>query len=42
MNINIKYFGLIAEVTKCEEETLSFSGNLISELLNDLKLFDIN
>lgn len=36
MNINIKYFGLIAEVTKCEEETLSFSGNLISELLNDL------
>lgn len=33
MIINIKYFGLIAEVTQCEEEAIAFSGNLISELL---------
>ena len=38
MTITLKYFGLIAEVTKCEEENLSFSGNLISELLNNLYL----
>jgi sulfur-carrier protein len=38
MTITLKYFGLIAEVTKCEEENLSFSGNLIAELLNNLYL----
>ena len=38
MTITLKYFGLIAEVTKCEEEKLSFSGNLIAELLNYLYL----
>ena len=34
MTIHIKYFGLLAEVTKCEEETILFSGSLISELLD--------
>ncbi|MDO7173306.1 MoaD/ThiS family protein [Mariniflexile sp. AS56] len=36
MNISIKYFGFIAEVTDCEEETISFSGTTISELLDVL------
>lgn len=33
MHINIKYFGQIAEVTSKEEESLEFSGHLVSELL---------
>ena len=36
MNICIKYFGFIAEVTHCEEEIIDFSGQLISELLATL------
>ena len=36
MNINIKYFGLIAEVTHCPEETVNFSGNAVSDLLDVL------
>ena len=32
----IKYFGMLAEVTKCEEETIDFSGTYISELLEAL------
>ena len=36
MNITIKYFGQIAEVTEVEEESLEFSGSLISELLDVL------
>ena len=36
MHITIKYFGQIAEVTKTEEESLDFSGNLVSELLETL------
>ncbi|CAH8283299.1 molybdopterin synthase sulfur carrier subunit [Mariniflexile fucanivorans] len=36
MRITIKYFGLIAEVTQCEEETIQFSGHLISEVLEIL------
>ena len=36
MRITIKYFGLIAEVTQCEEETIQFSGYLISEVLEIL------
>ena len=38
MQITIKYFGLIAEITKCEEEQISFTKNTISELLEDLFL----
>ena len=34
MKITIKYFGQIAEVTQLEEESLEFSGTLISELLD--------
>ena len=33
MQITVKYFGQIAELTQLEEETLEFSGNLVSELL---------
>lgn len=36
MYITIKYFGQIAEVTQTSEESLEFSGNLISELLETL------
>ncbi|MGB5419848.1 MoaD/ThiS family protein [Algibacter sp.] len=36
MRINIKYFGQIAEVTKTEEESLEFSGSLVSELIDTL------
>jgi len=38
MRITIKYFGQIAEVTKTEEESLEFSGSLISELLETLNV----
>ncbi|MFI1743378.1 MoaD/ThiS family protein [Thalassobellus sediminis] len=34
MHITVKYFGQIAEVTQQEEESLEFSGSLISELLD--------
>ncbi|WP_142785752.1 MoaD/ThiS family protein [Changchengzhania lutea] len=34
MYITIKYFGQIAELTQMEEESLEFSGTLISELLD--------
>ncbi len=37
MNITIKYFGLIAEITKQNEETIDFSGHSITELLEYLK-----
>ncbi|GAA3629744.1 MoaD/ThiS family protein [Flavivirga jejuensis] len=36
MLITIKYFGQIAEVTRREEESLEFSGSLISELIEQL------
>lgn len=36
MHITIKYFGQIAEVTQKKEESLEFSGQQISELLNML------
>jgi molybdopterin synthase sulfur carrier subunit len=36
MNITIKYFGQIAEVTQKEGESMEFSGMLISELLDAL------
>ena len=36
MLITIKYFGQIAEVTSKEEESLEFSGDTISDLLNAL------
>lgn len=36
MNLNIKYFGLLVEITQCSEETVSFSKTTVSELLNFL------
>lgn len=36
MLITIKYFGQIAEVTQKEEESLEFSGALVSELIEQL------
>lgn len=33
MQLNIKYFGLIAELTQCYEEVFEFSGATVSELL---------
>ena len=36
MDLTIKYFGMLAEVTQCDEEVLSFSENRISELLKAL------
>ncbi len=36
MQITVKYFGQLAELTQLEEETLEFSGNFVSELLETL------
>lgn len=38
MKLTIKYFGLLAEITKCNEEQIEFSGNLIDELLDTIFL----
>ncbi len=36
MQIKIKYFGMLTEVTNCQEEIIDFSGIYISELLEKL------
>ncbi len=36
MELNIKYFGILAEVTQCNEETFVFKKQTISELITDL------
>lgn len=36
MRLNIKYFGVIAEITKCHEEDLEFSESSVDDLLNIL------
>lgn len=36
MNLKIKYFGLLAEITDCNEETIVFSGSSIADLLDTL------
>jgi molybdopterin synthase sulfur carrier subunit len=33
MTINVKYFGLIAEITACEKETILFRKSNVSEFL---------
>ena len=38
MLVTIKYFGMLAELTNCNEETIEFSGSYISELLEVLFL----
>lgn len=36
MRITVKYFGQITDITQREEETLEFSGSLVSDLLDAL------
>ncbi|MDW5287672.1 MoaD/ThiS family protein [Formosa sp. PL04] len=36
--ITIKYFGMLAEHTKCSEEHLEFKAVTLSELLKDLNI----
>lgn len=36
MKLQIKYFGVIAEITQCHEEALEFSKSSIDDLLNIL------
>lgn len=36
MIINVKYFGLLAEITNCNEEHLNFSDKTIGDLLKVL------
>ena len=36
MTLNIKYFGVIAEITQCHEEVLEFSKSSVDDLLNVL------
>lgn len=36
MQLNIKYFGLLAEITELDEEQMEFSGSTVSELLDQL------
>ncbi|MFG6687329.1 MoaD/ThiS family protein [Mariniflexile sp. HNIBRBA6329] len=36
MKITVKYFGMIAETTQCEEEIIDFSGNVVSDFLKIL------
>jgi molybdopterin synthase sulfur carrier subunit len=36
MNITLKYFGLIVEVTGCSEEIITTSATTIHQLLEDL------
>lgn len=36
MTIHIKYFGLLAEITDCNDETIEFSNSTVSEFLDFL------
>ena len=36
MNLNIKYFGLLAEISGCTEEKLEFNKTSVSELMETL------
>ncbi|MBL4663362.1 MAG: MoaD/ThiS family protein [Flavobacteriaceae bacterium] len=36
MNLNIKYFGLLAEISGCSEETMEFSKTTVSDLIETL------
>lgn len=36
MQLNIKYFGQISEITEINEECIEFSGNNVSDLLEVL------
>ena len=32
MKLSIKYFGLLAEISKCSEESIDFDGDSVSDL----------
>jgi len=34
MNLKIKYFGMLTEVTQCQEESFLFSKSTVSDLLD--------
>ena len=36
IELNIKYFGMLAEVTACDQETILFSEDTVSDLLKIL------
>ena len=36
MKLTIKYFGLLTEVTHCNEEQIDFLGTQVSELLDSI------
>lgn len=36
MQLQIKYFGILAEITNCDEEAIEFSKSSVSDLLEDL------
>ncbi len=36
MQLNIKYFGMLAEITQCSEEDLEFSRSSVTDLLDVL------
>lgn len=38
MLVKVKYFGMLTEVTQCNEEIIEFSGSYISELIEVLFL----
>lgn len=33
MKLNVKYFGMLSEVTTCNEEDITFNGGTIADLL---------
>ena len=36
MKLTVKYFGLLAEITQCNEEEIEFSGVMVSDLRKTL------
>ena len=36
MTITIKYYGMLAEITQCQEETIAFQPNTVEALLDDV------
>ncbi len=36
MNLKIKYFGMLSEITQCPEETYVFTQTKVSDLLEEL------
>lgn len=36
MKLNIKYFGMLSEITTCNEEDFHFTGTTVSDLIESL------